>query len=143
MTIGDAISRLDELKPNAVSYQRKVEWLADVDWDIYRTLVKTHEGGENLVFEGYEPDAESGADDKTLLAVKPYDRMYVQYMMAQIDLQNQEYDLYANDAALYNQSRDEYAKYYNRKVMPVQGRGLHTKTWDGGKTKCICPALNL
>lgn len=143
MTIGEAISQLDALKPNAVERSVKVRWLEEVDWAVFRELVQTHEGGEALVFEGYDPEAESGADTKTLLAVKPYDRMYVQYMASQIDLQNQEYDLYANDAALYNQTYSDYSKYYNRQIMPVQRRGLHAATWDGGERKCICPALNL
>lgn len=143
MTIGEAIRQLDAIKPNAVDRAAKVRWLAEVDWAVYRELVRTHEGGEDLVFEGYDPDGDSGADDKLLLAVPPYDRMYVQYLACQIDLQNQEYDLYQNDAALYNQSYDDYAKYYNRQIMPVQGRGLHARTWEGGSKKCICPALNL
>ena len=143
MTIGEAIRQLDVIKPNAVDRAAKVRWLEEVDFAVYRELVMTHEHGRSLIFNGYNPEDESGADDKLLLAVKPYDRMYVQYLACQIDLQNQEYDLYQNDAALYNQSYNDYAKYYNRQVMPLQSGGLHARTWNGGERKCICPALNL
>ena len=97
MTIGEAIRQLDVIKPNAVDRAAKVRWLEEVDFAVYRELVMTHEHGRSLIFNGYNPEDESGADDKLLLAVKPYDRMYVQYLACQIDLQNQEYDLYQND----------------------------------------------
>ena len=93
MTIGEAIRQLDAIKPNAVDRTTKVRWLEEVDFAVYRELVMTHEHGQSLIFNGYNPADESGADDKLLLAVKPYDRMYEQYLACQIDLQNQEYDL--------------------------------------------------
>lgn len=43
------------------------------------------------------------------------------YLCAQIDMQNQEFDLYQNNAALYNKAYSDYASYYNRKIMPVSG----------------------
>lgn len=143
MKIGKAIRQLDAIKPNAVERSVKVRWLEEVDWAIYRELVLTHEHGKGLVFAGYDPEGESGTDDKTLLAVKPWDKMYVQYMACQIDLQNQEYDLYANDVALYNQTYSEYSRYYNRQIMPVEHARLHSAAWDGGEKKCFCPPLNL
>ena len=143
MTIGEAIRQLDALKPNAVDRACKVQWLEEVDFAVYRELVMTHEHGRSLIFNGYDPEEASGADDKLLLAVKPYDKMYVQYMSCQIDLQNQEYDLYANDVALYNQTFSEYSRYYNRQVMPVEHARLRATSWDGGKAPCICPPLNL
>lgn len=35
------------------------------------------------------------------------------------DMQNQEFDLYRNNAALYNKAYSDYASYYNRKIMPA------------------------
>lgn len=129
MTIGEAIEQLDILKPNAIPRKVKVRWLNEVDWAVYRELVMSHEHGDGLLFAGYKDGDASGADDKLLLAVQPYDKMYVQYMMCQVDLQNQEYDLYDNDFALYNQTFSDYSRYYNRHVMPLQRATLHAKSW--------------
>ena len=46
-------------------------------------------------------------------------QLYVYYLCAQIDMQNQEFDLYQNNAALYNKAYSDYASYYNRKIMPA------------------------
>lgn len=54
-----------------------------------------------------------------LLAPEPYSQLYVYYLCAQIDMQNQEFDLYQNNAALYNKAYSDYASYYNRKIMPA------------------------
>ena len=97
------------------------QWLNEVDQTIFKELVKTHEYGTELVFGGYDRTDESGADSVVLLAPEPYSQLYVYYLCAQIDMQNQEFDLYQNNAALYNKAYSDYASYYNRKIMPVSG----------------------
>ena len=81
--------------------------------------MKTHEYGTELVFGGYDRTDESGADSVVLLAPEPYSQLYVYYLCAQIDMQNQEFDLYRNNAALYNKAYSDYASYCNRKIMPA------------------------
>ena len=98
-----------------------MQWLNEVDQTIFKELVKTHEYGTELVFGGYDRTDESGADSVVLLAPEPYSQLYVYYLCAQIDMQNQEFDLYRNNAALYNKAYSDYASYYNRKIMPVSG----------------------
>lgn len=128
MTIGEAIRRVDEQKPNNISRSAKVAWLNEVDWAIYRELVRTHEGGEGKDFNGYGDGVQ---DSELLLATCPYDRMYVEYLAANIDLQNNEYDFYQNDMAAYNNTYTEYAKYYNRMVRPLPGPALRAASWEG------------
>lgn len=127
MTIGEVISRVKVMKPNAVPRATVVGWLDEMDAQIYRELVLTHAMGEEVYFTGYDPDGGSGEDDVVLMAKHPYDRLYLWYVMAQIDLMNQEYDLYQNDAALYNNAYSEYAKYYNRCVLPLPGPRVEEK----------------
>ena len=110
MTIRQALTQVEQVKPNAVP---------DVDQTIFKELVKTHEYGTELVFGGYDRTDESGADSVVLLAPEPYSQLYVYYLCAQIDMQNQEFDLYQNNAALYNKAYSDYASYYNRKIMPA------------------------
>lgn len=122
MTIGEAIRRADEAKPNAIEKRDKVRWLSDVDETVYRKLIRTHRGGGALEFDGY---TDQTPDDTLLFAVQPYDEMYVYYLMAQIDLWNNELDRYQNSQALYNQAYAEYANHYNRSILPHAGPRLH------------------
>ena len=121
MTIGEAIQAVRELKPDPISRAQLVRWLEEVDLTIFREIVKTHWFGEDLVFDPYDPEGESGADSVELLAPAPYSRMYVYYLAAAIDRQNQEYDLYQNNAALFNEAYLDYANYYNRQIPPRPG----------------------
>ena len=119
MTIGEAIAAAQSIKPTPLPRAQLVRWLDEVDRTVMRELVYTHCCGTDLQFDGYDPGDETGADDTLLLAPKPYDRMYVYFLCAQIDKHNQEFDLYQNNAALYNLAYNDYAAYYNRQIAPV------------------------
>ena len=115
MTIIDAINRADRLKPNTYSQQDKVRWLSNLDGVVKREIIDTHEGGEDVIFEGY--------NDETLLTTEllipaPYDEVYVRYLEMQIDYANGEYAKYNNSAAAYNTAFSAFEKYYNRDHMP-------------------------
>ena len=97
MTIRQALTQVEQVKPNAVPDEVLVQWLNEVDQTIFKELVKTHEYGTELVFGGYDRTDESGADSVVLLAPEPYQ----------------------NNAALYNKAYSDYASYYNRKIMPA------------------------
>ena len=119
MTIGEALKAVQSIKQTQIPRAQLVRWLDEVDQTVMRELVSTHEFGRCLVFDGYDPEDETGADSTVLLAPKPYDRMYVYFLCAQIDMQNQEFDLYQNNAALYNTAFNDYAAYYNRLIRPA------------------------
>ena len=115
MTIIEAINRADRFKPNTYSQQDKVRWLSNIDGVVKNEIIDTHEGGENVKFEGY--------NDETLLTTEllipaPYDEVYVRYLEMQIDYANGEYGKYNNSAAGYNTAFSDYEKYYNREHKP-------------------------
>ena len=115
MTIIEAINRIDRLKPNTYSQQDKVHWLSNLDGVVKKEIIDTHEGGEDVIFEGY--------NDETLLTTEllipaPYDEVYVRYLEMQIDYANGEYAKYNNSAAEYNTAFSAFEKYYNRDHMP-------------------------
>ena len=116
MTIIEAINRADRLKPNTYSQQDKVSWLSNLDGIVKKEIIDTHEGGEDVVFAGYE--------DGTLLTTEllipaPYDEVYIRYLEMQIDYANGEYGKYNNSAAAYNTAFSAFEKYYNRDHMPI------------------------
>lgn len=46
MKIIEAINRIDSLKHNTYSQVEKVAWLSEVDWDVKKNVIDTHEGAD-------------------------------------------------------------------------------------------------
>ena len=115
MTIMEALFRIDELKPNSYSQPEKIKWLSSLDGVIKSEIIDTHEGGEGVIFNGYDEDADLAT---TLLVPAPYDDIYLRWLETQIDYANGEYGKYNNSMAMYNTAYTAYANYYNRTHMP-------------------------
>ena len=115
MKIIEAIDRIDDQKHNTYSYRDKVAWLSRLDAMVKRLIIDTHEGGEDVVFEGY---TESTDEWTELLVPAPFDEMYIRWLEAQIDYANGEYGKYNNSILMYQTGYDGYANYYNRNHMP-------------------------
>ena len=111
MYIAEAIETVDRFKPNAYSREEKVKWLSDVESQIYREIILTHEG-DFPEFKGYD----EGTDIKNteLTAPSPYDELYIHALKRQIDLNNEEFILYNNDCRLFNSVYTEFYDWYNR-----------------------------
>ena len=116
MTIQEAISRVDSLKPNVYSQADKIVWLNNLDLSVKIEILDTHDGAEDYAeFAGY--NAETPLDTE-LLVPAPYDEMYVFYLEAMIDAYNNEYDRYNESMARFNAKYRDFGAYYNRKHMP-------------------------
>ena len=116
MTIEEAINRTNVTKPNAYSNAEKIEWLSRADENIKRQIIDTHKCDEPVEFNGYD---ENTPMDTELLAVAPYDELYLRYLEAQIDYHNAEYGHYNNSIALFNAAYKAYESYYNRTHVPI------------------------
>ena len=115
MTILEAVHKIDTVKPNSYTQPEKIKWLSTLDGIIKSEIIDTHEGGENVVFEGYFDDTDL---DTPLLVSAPYDDVYIRWLEARIDYANGEYGKYNNSLTAYSNAYDSYANYYNRKHMP-------------------------
>lgn len=115
MTLNEAINKIDALKPNGYLLEDKVKWLSSVDGVIKGEIIDTHEGGEDIVFEGYTEETDL---DTELLAPAPYDEMYIRWLEARIDYANGEYGKYNNSITMYNTEFSAFRNYYNRTHMP-------------------------
>lgn len=114
MKIREAIDRIDSLKHNTYTNGEKVEWLSRLDGIIKHQIIDTHDGGDDIVFEGYTDN-----DMETELMVKaPYDEMYIRWLETQIDYYNGEIARYNNSMMMYQAAFDAYQRYYNRTHMP-------------------------
>ena len=116
MNISEAIVRTDSLKPNAYSNHEKVAWLSRLDGMVKRLIIDKHEGGEEIVFAGYDSDTDTETE---LLVPAPFDDIYLRWMEAQIDYSNAEYNKYNNSITLFNSAFEIYANFYHRNHLPV------------------------
>lgn len=116
MTIQEAITRADSLKPNVYSQDEKIVWLNNLDLSVKIEILDTHEGSEEYAdFTGY--NAETPLDTE-LLVSSPYDEMYVLYIQAMIDAYNEEFDRYDASMARFKAKYQDFASYYNRTHTP-------------------------
>ena len=115
MKIIEAIQAVDTLKPNAYSELEKIQWLSKLDGIIKTEIIDTHEGNEDITFNGYD---ENTSLETELLVKAPYDSIYVSWLESRIDYANGEYAKYNNSIAVFNTDYASYEKYYNRNHMP-------------------------
>lgn len=115
MTILEAINRVDATKPNSYTQIEKIDWLSTLDGIIKKEIIDTHEGGENIVFDGYDVNTSL---DTPLLVSAPYDEIYIRWLESRIDYANEEYKKYNNSAMAYNATFEAYSSYYNTLHMP-------------------------
>ena len=119
MKIIEAIDQIDAQKHNTYSYREKVSWLNRLDGMVKRLIIDTHEGGEDIVFEGYTENTDPRTE---LLVPSPFDEIYIRWLETQIDYANGEYDHYNNSVAMYQTAYDGYRNWYNRNHMPKGGK---------------------
>lgn len=99
MTRTDILAEVREIRPNEYADEWVLKQIDELRQRIIRELL-----------EGYEIPARGGE----LLTPSPYHRVYLYWVLVQIDLANSEYDRYNNDLMLFNTSWDELGKYISR-----------------------------
>ena len=115
MTVFEAITRLNALKPNQYDEDTLVSWLSELDGLIFNEIMLWHEA--EAEFAPYDPGKKI---KKELLAPEPYDGVYLKYLMAQVDFHNGEFNRYNNSMIMYNTALSAFADWYNRNNMPKQ-----------------------
>ena len=118
MTIAEAISKVDSLKPNTYTPEDKIDWLSSLDARVKSQIIDAHECGPKIFFYGYD----SMMDQETeLLVPAPYDEMYLRWLEAMIDYHNSDDDRYNNAIILFNNAYEGFKKHYTRTHMPKSG----------------------
>ena len=97
MTILEAITQADLIRPNQLDPAVKLRWLSTLDGQIWTELLRgTPEAPER--FRGYDGDTE--LQGTRLLVPYPYDELYPLYLLMRIDLEHGETARGNNDAAI-------------------------------------------
>jgi hypothetical protein len=105
MTIREAISRVNTLRPNRFSELDMIGWLSKLDGVVSEEIL----GG--APFAGYHADTPA---DTQLIIRAPYEDTYVHYLLSEIDYHNAEYQRYNNSASLFNASYASFADWHTR-----------------------------
>ncbi len=119
MTITEAITMIDSIKPNTYTHAQKIDWLSTLDEMIKKEIIDTHEGGEAVDFSGYGEDTDINTP---LLVPSPYDEIYIFWMESKIDYWNGEGKKYNNSITMFNNAYSTYQEYYNRMHRPLGAR---------------------
>ena len=119
MTINDAITLADSLKPNMMADTVKIRFLNEIEGKIFHEILMKHEHDDEMECPEYDDETERSTE---LLVGAPYDMVYVYWMICQIDHLNMEMDKYNNDRALFENAWGNFADYWNREVMPLSAR---------------------
>lgn len=118
MTIAEAISLVDKLKPNQYPETMKINWLSKLDGQVFKEIFQTHADNPIENFDGYE-----GASMNTeLLIPYPYDEdIYNYFLQANMDKENGETAKYNQSITLYNNAFLAFQNWYNRTHLPIGG----------------------
>ncbi|MBQ1409819.1 MAG: hypothetical protein IIY94_00875 [Oscillospiraceae bacterium] len=114
MTIQEAISQADQLRPNDLDATAKLRWLSAMDGQIFTELLFAHVDAPES-FDGYDAQTPQSTD---LLVAFPYDELYPRFLAMRIDLENGELERYNNDAAVFNRLWQTMAAHYCRTHTP-------------------------
>lgn len=102
MTISDAILKADELRPNAITAETKAGWVNELNAQVSEYM------DTNM------PPVLPVNSATQLLMPYPYDNIYVHYLCAMIDSAQEEFSLFNNDMAVYNNAIHEALNWWRR-----------------------------
>jgi hypothetical protein len=120
MIVFEAIEKVKERKPNAYDDHTLLEWLNEIEARVQRELMDT--APEGIFTYSIEQDME-----RELLLPKPYDVVYLHYVIAMIEFNQHEYEAYNNTVDLANSVFLDAQKYYNQVYGPR--KRLKVKNW--------------
>lgn len=114
MTISEAISQVDELRPNTYSAGQKIRWLRRCESMIVRTVLCRQEQQPEVFGDNADMDT-------VLMVPEPWDELYVHWLEAQMHYANGEYDRYNNAIGMFTDFLTGYRGEIARTGEPDKG----------------------
>ena len=113
MTIRQVLQMLDESRFNTVPQDRKLFWLHQLD------LMALEMQSDNFQEDVWSiPDYTPENLDRELRIPAPYDSIYVHWLNAWVDLENDELDRHNNDVTLFRTLWERYESHILRTNTP-------------------------
>lgn len=118
MTIDKLITRAKKIKPTQFDDDTLLMWVNEIEGMVLSEvhLVSVRD------LTPYEIGEDGAVPDAALTAPYPYDKLYLQYLLAQIDYANGEYSKYQNTMQMFNACYTEYVHYVAEVLAPADGR---------------------
>ena len=104
------MAKVDSLKPNMYSQSLKRSWLNSAEIKIREFMAMYN----NTLFD----DGFIEEDNPTLTLKEDKADLYVYYVMAMIDLSNQDITLYNNNVIIFSDMFEDFKKQYRRENTP-------------------------
>ena len=122
MTREDILAEVREIRPNEYQDEWALKQIDELKQRILRELMAGYELPLDGVLQaGYNYLPYEEGD---LLTPSPYHKVYVYWLLVQIDLANSDYDRYNNDLQMFNSAWDEYGRYVSRKYKRERYKGF-------------------
>lgn len=124
MTLQRVLDLADEMKPNMVSLETRIQFINEIEGKIHGEILMKHvHEAEDEECPTYSADTDANEEledgDEELLVPAPYDMVYVYWLLSRIDEINQEMDKYNNDRAMFENAWTEFGDYWRRGHMPI------------------------
>lgn len=107
MTVNEALAKVKDRKPNAYNDESLNDWLNECEAMVQREIMLTVPD-EIIQYEW--PDDR----DKELILPRPYDAMYVTYIIMMIQYVQEEYGAYNNTNLMFQTQYQAAQGYYNK-----------------------------
>lgn len=144
MKISEAVEQAMDIRPSDMTQKQLIQWVIDLDGQLMLDYVSQYATDEQLaasyaglgpevgipyyrdmLIDSYDPEDDEwqGYYNDDLNAVQaPYDDLYVDYLVMQIDLHNADYERYNNDAMLYSEKLKTWRDRLSRNHLHRLGR---------------------
>lgn len=112
MKLGEVISYVDGIKPNAFTNEDKTRWINEAEGMVQTDIFLL--APEEIITYDFENDRET-----TLLVRPPHDKIYAAYLVAMIDFANGEYNKYQNTHQMFNANYAEFMNWFATNYRPA------------------------
>ena len=111
MKISKIIALADELKPNSLSDEIKVQYVNECE-GLIQSEIALLPASDMITHSADDYDAET-------LIRAPHDKIYIAYLTAMIDFANGEYNKYQNTMQMFNSFFGEFMRWFALNYRPA------------------------
>lgn len=109
MTVKEVIRKADSLYPNVFTFTQKALWLSELDSRVFAEICSRYDDSAEKMQDSYTENEEA-----VLLIGKPFEDIYIRYLVMNFDIVNSDIVRYQNSAALFNTMYTAFVNSYNR-----------------------------
>jgi len=125
MKIIEVIETVDSLYPNSYSSAEKIVWCDELGAMLKEEYAKSYSA--DGVQESYVPISDPMSEETVIKA--PYDRMYIDFVLAKCCYYQRDYDAYNQHIVSFNSRLEDFAKWFIERNMPIRESDNKVTGW--------------